>query len=155
MRVSRSFQRIHLRGKTPRTPATRGVFKAEYGDVSQSTRDTPHPPASEMRSATHIFDGKHSALASSTFQLCDITDISIVPLIHAEGPANLRDAPDVATGWYTAEAWESIRAAISRQFHALLNDAPASAASAAAHARLRAPWDESQDAPGSSSSEDA
>ncbi|WFD05840.1 tau 95 subunit of transcription factor TFIIIC [Malassezia vespertilionis] len=59
---SRFLQRIHLRGKAPRTPTTRGVFKTEYGDVSHAGRAALQKGASPdgMRPSTHIFDGKHA-----------------------------------------------------------------------------------------------
>ncbi|KAI3627088.1 TFC1 [Malassezia furfur] len=94
-RVLVHFQRIHLRGKAPRNATARGIFKAEYGDVLQGQRERESAPASDARPATHIFDGKHAALSTSTFQLCDITDITIVPLIRAEGDSNLRAEPDL------------------------------------------------------------
>ncbi|WFC94430.1 tau 95 subunit of transcription factor TFIIIC [Malassezia brasiliensis] len=93
---SRFFQRIHLRGKAPRNATARGIFRAEYGDVLQGPREPESTPVSDARPATHIFDGKHAALSTSTFQLCDITDITIVPLIRGEGDNNLRTAPDNA-----------------------------------------------------------
>lgn len=96
-----SFQRIHLRGKAPRNATARGIFKAEYGDVLQGQRERESAPASDTRPATHIFDGKHAALSTSTFQLCDITDITIVPLIRAEGDSNLRAEPDVRAQAHT------------------------------------------------------
>lgn len=115
--ASRFFQRIHLRGKAPRAPATRGVFKAEYGAPRA-------PPRADARSrASHIFDGKTAPHASSTFQLCDITDVRIAPLVHAAGAANVRSTPDAVTGWYTPPAWDALRSAISSRFHALV-DAP-------------------------------
>ncbi|WFD46607.1 tau 95 subunit of transcription factor TFIIIC [Malassezia furfur] len=146
---SRFFQRIHLRGKAPRNATARGIFKAEYGDVLQGQRERESAPASDARPATHIFDGKHAALSTSTFQLCDITDITIVPLIRAEGDSNLRAEPDITTGWYSAHAWEAIRAAISRQFHTLLGQLPAAPAAAD---RARVQWDEPDEASDSSES---
>lgn len=119
-RQSRFYQRIHMRGKTPRRPTTRGLFKAEYGTLS-STRRSRVPLDEGIRPATHVFDGKMTSLHTSTFQLCDITALSIVPLIHVDGPTNLLITPDPATGWYAPHAWEAIRSAISSSFHALLN----------------------------------
>ena len=74
-----------------------------------------------MRSPTHEFDGKRVSFHTSTFQLCDITALSIVPLIHVDGPNQLLLTPDVTTGWYAPQAWEAIRSAISSSFHTLLN----------------------------------
>lgn len=146
-----SYQRIHLRGKAPRHPTTRGAFKAEYGDVLQGSREPTNALSSETRPATHIFDGKNAQLASSTFQLCDITDVTLAPLIHVDGPGQVRDTPDVrrvltkiATGWYTAPAWDAIRSAISRQFHTLLSEA-STAERRPAEASWEAPDDGEED----------
>ncbi|WFD30220.1 tau 95 subunit of transcription factor TFIIIC [Malassezia sp. CBS 17886] len=125
-KASRFLQRIHLRGKSPRVPATRGAFKSEYGDVAQSS-SALRPPASvssaahELRAPTHIFDGNDASLASSTFQLCDITHPAIAPLIAVDGPGDIRMQPDSTCGWYSATAWDAIRGTISQQFHALLS----------------------------------
>ena len=119
-RQSRFYQRIHMRGKTPRRPTTRGLFKSEYGTASDTRRS--HIRSAElMRSPTHEFDGKTASFHTSTFQLCDITALSIVPLIHVDGPNQLLLTPDVTTGWYAPQAWEAIRSAISSSFHTLLN----------------------------------
>lgn len=53
------------------------------------------------------------------------------------------------TGWYSAHAWEAIRAAISRQFHALLSQLPAPHAAAE---RTRVQWDDVDEASDSSES---
>lgn len=91
--AAHSFQRIHLRGKTPRVPSTRGVFKAEYGTVQNRSNARSDAPSR----SSHIFDGKTPPQSSSTFQLCDITDVRIASLVQASGPANVRQAPDVRT----------------------------------------------------------
>lgn len=49
----------------------------------------------------------------------------------------------ITTGWYSAHAWEAIRSAISRQFHALLSQLPAAPAAAD---RARVQWDEPEEA---------
>lgn len=130
---SRFYQRIHLRGKPSRTPPTRRAFKAEYGAVPQgrgTAENGRDAPGGRVRTS-HIFDGKHAPHASSTFQLCDITDVTIVPLVQATGRTNLREEPDIVTGWYTTQAWDAIRAAISARFRALLGDDTSSSAAAA------------------------
>ncbi|SHO77725.1 Uncharacterized protein MSYG_2067 [Malassezia sympodialis ATCC 42132] len=123
--ASRFFQRIHLRGKAPRVPTTRGAFKAEYGKTSVGTKVGPVSALgdAQARPPTHLFDGQHATFSTSTFQLCDITAPSLVTLIHAEGPGHLRSTPDITTGWYAASAWEAIRSSVSKSFHALLNEA--------------------------------
>lgn len=95
--LTRSFQRIHLRGKAPRVPTTRGAFKAEYGKTPVSVKTAPVSQRSDTqaRPPTHLFDGQHATFSTSTFQLCDITAASLVPLIEAEGPAHVRSTPDV------------------------------------------------------------
>ena len=95
---SRFLQRIHLRGKT-RAPVMRGVFKAEYGDVlpGSAVRVGPHSARAEAPSASHVFDGKKASYTRSTFQLCDITELSIAALVQGSGEASLRSAPDVRT----------------------------------------------------------
>ena len=95
--LTRSFQRIHLRGKAPRVPTTRGAFKAEYGKTSVGTKVGPVSALgdAQARPPTHLFDGQHATFSTSTFQLCDITAPSLVTLIHAEGPGHLRSTPDV------------------------------------------------------------
>lgn len=97
-RQSRFYQRIHMRGKAPRAPTTRGSLKAEYGDTATSARSSRgggNVGFSSKRPPTHVFHGKTTTLHTSTFQLCDITVLSIVPLIHADGPSNLLLSPDV------------------------------------------------------------
>lgn len=84
------------------------MFKAEYGDVVQGAREPSSSQATETRPATHIFDGKNAALSTSTFQLCDITDITIVPLIRADGPENVRETPDVRVS-LTADCHRLVR----------------------------------------------
>lgn len=90
---SRFYQRIHMRGKAPQRPTTRGLFKAEYGAAIPSRVRTEASPA--LRPPTHIFDGKATSIHTCTFQLCDITALSIVPLIHVDGTGNLLPSPDV------------------------------------------------------------
>lgn len=61
----------------------------------------------------------------------------------------VRKLIQITTGWYSAHAWEAIRAAISRQFHALLGQLPAAPAVAD---RARVQWDEPDEASDSSES---
>ncbi|WFD19423.1 tau 95 subunit of transcription factor TFIIIC [Malassezia caprae] len=120
-----SFQRIHLRGKAPRFPTTRGAFKAEYGKASVGTKAEPASALgdAQARPPTHLFDGQHVTFSTSTFQLCDITAPTLVPLVQTEGPGHLLSTPDITTGWYAASAWEAIRSSVSKSFHALLSEA--------------------------------
>lgn len=108
---SRWYQRIHLRGKTPRAPSTRGTFKAEYGHgtTPAETGPVPLPRAEkELRTPSHVFDGKTPTFSTSTFQLCDITDINIVPLIRAEGPHHLCPQPNVRTKALTQDFYRLV-----------------------------------------------
>lgn len=61
----------------------------------------------------------------------------------------VRTLTQITTGWYSAHAWEAIRAAISRQFHTLLGQLPAAPAAAD---RARVQWDELDEASDSSES---
>ena len=66
----------------------------------------------------------------------------------ARRPTYVYRSPQITTGWYAADTWESIRSAISRQFHALLKEAPTSTP---APERDRVRWDASVDAESESS----
>lgn len=71
---------------------------------------------------SHIFDGKRLELTSATFLLTDIIDEVAQPYIGADGPENLLDQPTGETGWYTALAWERIKAVVGIRFRKLVDE---------------------------------
>ncbi|KAG8738635.1 tau 95 subunit of transcription factor TFIIIC [Ceratobasidium sp. 428] len=67
---------------------------------------------------SHIFDGKTLHTGAASFQLCDITDSLLVPLIN--DARSLRQEPDIADGWYTSHEFALIKAVVRRKHFNLL-----------------------------------
>jgi hypothetical protein len=88
-------------------------------------------PSDDRKS--HIFDGRTLHSGAASFQLCDITDSLLVPLINDE--KSVRKEPDVchvlfsfslanlsqiADGWYTSHEFNLIKAVVRRKHFNLL-----------------------------------
>ncbi|KAG9099694.1 tau 95 subunit of transcription factor TFIIIC [Ceratobasidium sp. 370] len=67
---------------------------------------------------SHIFDGQTLHAGAASFQLCDITDSLLVPLINDERA--VRQEPDIADGWYNSHEFALIKAVVRRKHFNLL-----------------------------------
>ncbi|KAI8372820.1 RNA polymerase III transcription factor IIIC subunit-domain-containing protein, partial [Radiomyces spectabilis] len=80
------------------------------------TRLAPRSTLSNSRISTnngHIFDGKNKATLTAMFQLCDVTDPDINPLIHNQ--TYMRSVCTKITGFYYACTLERIRTAVRKK----------------------------------------
>ncbi|UZJ52441.1 hypothetical protein CBS101457_001761 [Exobasidium rhododendri] len=68
---------------------------------------------------SHIFDGVTSTRIQGSYQLIDVQDELVKPLILQAGDAAIRDRPDKTTGWYTQKQYDKIRLVLQARFHRL------------------------------------
>jgi hypothetical protein len=71
---------------------------------------------------SHKFDGVTPTRIQGSYQLIDVEDDFVRPLIDQEGEHVLRPTPDRNTGWYTPKHYEKIRQVLQARFHTLAEE---------------------------------
>ncbi|KAG8724936.1 tau 95 subunit of transcription factor TFIIIC [Ceratobasidium sp. 395] len=97
-------------------PVENPLWDVERGATIQPSARSKRIPENDHES--HIFDGKTLHAGAASFQLCDITDSLLVPLIN--DARSLRQEPDIADGWYTSHEFALIKAVVRRKHFNLL-----------------------------------
>ncbi|CAE6365321.1 unnamed protein product [Rhizoctonia solani] len=114
-----SYQRVYFRNtanEEARRKSIVGRRAGGTGDNSNTGPDVVEVPSEDRTS--HIFDGRTLHSGAASFQLCDITDSLLVPLINDE--KSVRNEPDIADGWYTSHEFGLIKAVVRRKHFNLL-----------------------------------
>ncbi|CUA67791.1 Transcription factor tau subunit sfc1 [Rhizoctonia solani] len=116
---ARFYQRVYFRNtanEEARRKSIVGRRAGGTGDSSNTGPDIVEAPSEDRTS--HIFDGRTLHSGAASFQLCDITDSLLVPLINDE--KSVRKEPDIADGWYTSHEFGLIKAVVRRKHFNLL-----------------------------------
>jgi hypothetical protein len=74
------------------------------------------------RRQSHTFDGVTPSRVRGSYQLIDVNDEFVRPLIYQEGPGILREKLDLNTGWYTQRHFDKIRSVMQARYHRLLEE---------------------------------
>ncbi|KAG9119523.1 tau 95 subunit of transcription factor TFIIIC [Ceratobasidium sp. 392] len=110
---ARLYQRVYFRNTANEDARRKSIVGRRAGGDNPAEAETPgNDPES------HIFDGKTLHGGAASFQLCDITDSLLVPLINDE--RSVRQEPDIADGWYAAHEFALIKAVVRRKHFNLL-----------------------------------
>ncbi|KAF9246937.1 RNA polymerase III transcription factor IIIC subunit-domain-containing protein [Melanogaster broomeanus] len=83
-----------------------------------SRRQEGRSAATYITRNSHIFDGITLIGETAAFQLCDIHDPMLKDMIEKE--EELRETCDERDGWYSAQAFESIKTVLRHKFFSLL-----------------------------------
>lgn len=73
-------------------------------------------------SLSHTFDGVTPSRVRGSYQLIDVHDEFVRPLIYQKGPGVLREKLDLNTGWYTQKHFDKIRSVMQARYHRLLEE---------------------------------
>ncbi|KAG8738626.1 tau 95 subunit of transcription factor TFIIIC [Ceratobasidium sp. 428] len=110
---ARFYQRVYFRNTANEDARRKSIVGRRAGGENPVEVEVP-----ENDRESHIFDGKTLHTGAASFQLCDITDSLLVPLINDE--RSLRQEPDIADGWYTSHEFALIKAVVRRKHFNLL-----------------------------------
>ncbi|QRW02231.1 transcription factor tau subunit sfc1 [Ceratobasidium sp. AG-Ba] len=110
---ARFYQRVYFRNAANEEARRKSIVERRPGRENSTEAE---PPAGDRES--HIFDGRTLRTGAASFQLCDITDSLLVPLINDE--RSVRKEPDIADGWYTSHEFALIKAVVRRKHFNLL-----------------------------------
>ncbi|KAH7343258.1 RNA polymerase III transcription factor IIIC subunit-domain-containing protein [Rhizoctonia solani] len=116
---ARFYQRVYFRNTANEEARRKSIVGRRAGGTGDSANAGPEvveaPPDDR---SSHIFDGRTLHSGAASFQLCDITDSLLVPLIKDE--KSVRKEPDIADGWYTSHEFSLIKAVVRRKHFNLL-----------------------------------
>ncbi|CAE6524612.1 unnamed protein product [Rhizoctonia solani] len=116
---ARFYQRVYFRNTANEEARRKSIVGRRAGGTGDSGNTGPEvveaPPDDR---SSHIFDGRSLHSGAASFQLCDITDSLLVPLIKDE--KSVRKEPDIADGWYTCHEFSLIKAVVRRKHFNLL-----------------------------------
>ncbi|KAG9317214.1 RNA polymerase III transcription factor IIIC subunit-domain-containing protein [Chiua virens] len=118
---ARFYQRIYFRNANHPMSRVSIVSRRQEGRVSATyiSRSTEQEEAMDAeRRKSHIFDGITLTKETAAFQLCDIHDLMLKDMIENE--EDLRETCDERDGWYSAHAFERIKAVLRHKFFSLL-----------------------------------
>ncbi|KAG8711285.1 tau 95 subunit of transcription factor TFIIIC [Ceratobasidium sp. 423] len=104
-----SYQRVYFRNTANEEARRKSIVGRRAGGTGDNAEVVEAPP-DDRRS--HIFDGRTLHSGAASFQLCDITDSLLVPLIN--------DEKSIADGWYTSHEFSLIKAVVRRKHFNLL-----------------------------------
>ncbi|KAG8723705.1 tau 95 subunit of transcription factor TFIIIC [Ceratobasidium sp. 395] len=110
---ARFYQRVYFRNTANEDARRKSIVGRRAGGENPAEVEVP-----ENDRESHIFDGKTLHTGAASFQLCDITDSLLVPLIN--DARSLRQEPDIADGWYTSHEFSLIKAVVRRKHFNLL-----------------------------------
>ncbi|KAG9080001.1 tau 95 subunit of transcription factor TFIIIC [Ceratobasidium sp. UAMH 11750] len=110
---ARFYQRVYFRNTANEDARRKSLVERRAGGDNAAEAEMP---GNDRES--HIFDGKTLHAGAASFQLCDITDSLLVPLINDE--RSVRQEPDIADGWYTSHEFALIKAVVRRKHFNLL-----------------------------------
>ncbi|KAF8681358.1 RNA polymerase III transcription factor (TF)IIIC subunit [Rhizoctonia solani] len=116
-----SYQRVYFRNTANEEARRKSIVGRRAGGAGDSTGPEVVEfvfvtPSDDRKS--HIFDGRTLHSGAASFQLCDITDSLLVPLINDQ--KSVRKEPDIADGWYTSHEFNLIKAVVRRKHFNLL-----------------------------------
>ncbi|KAF8709297.1 RNA polymerase III transcription factor (TF)IIIC subunit, partial [Rhizoctonia solani] len=112
-----SYQRVYFRNTANEEARRKSIVGRRAGGAGDSTGpEVVDAPSDDRKS--HIFDGRTLHSGAASFQLCDITDSLLVPLINDQ--KSVRKEPDIADGWYTSHEFNLIKAVVRRKHFNLL-----------------------------------
>ncbi|CAE6426690.1 unnamed protein product [Rhizoctonia solani] len=115
--AARFYQRVYFRNTANEEARRKSIVGRRAGGTGDNTGlEVVDAPPDDRRS--HIFDGRTLHSGAASFQLCDITDSLLVPLINDE--KSVRKEPDIADGWYTSHEFSLIKAVVRRKHFNLL-----------------------------------
>ncbi|CAE6433972.1 unnamed protein product [Rhizoctonia solani] len=115
--AARFYQRVYFRNTANEEARRKSIVGRRAGGAGDSTGpEVVETPSDDRKS--HIFDGRTLHSGAASFQLCDITDSLLVPLINDQ--KSVRKEPDIADGWYTSHEFNLIKAVVRRKHFNLL-----------------------------------
>ncbi|CAE6486568.1 unnamed protein product [Rhizoctonia solani] len=115
--AARFYQRVYFRNTANEEARRKSIVGRRAGGAGDSTGPEVIDAPSDDRKS-HIFDGRTLHSGAASFQLCDITDSLLVPLINDQ--KSVRKEPDIADGWYTSHEFNLIKAVVRRKHFNLL-----------------------------------
>ncbi|GAB1519592.1 hypothetical protein RhiTH_002660 [Rhizoctonia solani] len=116
-REIQNYQRVYFRNTANEEARRKSIVGRRAGGAGDSTGPEVIDAPSDDRKS-HIFDGRTLHSGAASFQLCDITDSLLVPLINDQ--KSVRKEPDIADGWYTSQEFNLIKAVVRRKHFNLL-----------------------------------
>ncbi|KAI0347043.1 hypothetical protein BDW22DRAFT_1321372 [Trametopsis cervina] len=113
---ARFYQRVYFRNLNH--PITRPSVIGRRQEARMDTANTRTDPGGEDK-RSHIFDGQSISRETAAYQLCDLHDPKLKQMV--EDDEDLRETCNERDGWYTARAFERIKAVLRLKFFALLS----------------------------------
>jgi len=117
---ARFYQRLYFRNANHPIARPSVITRREGrgNTFAQSRADEERSRNEADRKNSHIFDGVNITKETAAFQLCDIHDRMLMNMIKDED--DLREICNERDGWYSAHAFERIKAVLRHKFFSLL-----------------------------------